>query len=120
MSRFLSEKYSALKPYVPGEQPRDKRYIKLNTNESPFPPSPKAQQYAAMAAKNIQLYSDPAWFYLRKQEPYTRKDRVKVLTSHRQNDNYDFFFSFRFPFPISTFIFSSDDRSASGYVTVAV
>ena len=59
MSRFFSEKYKDLKPYVPGEQPRDKRYIKLNTNESPFPPSPKAQQYAADAAKNLQLYSDP-------------------------------------------------------------
>lgn len=59
MSRFFSSKYSNLKPYVPGEQPRDKRYIKLNTNESPFPPSPKAQSYAAEAAKNLQLYSDP-------------------------------------------------------------
>ena len=59
MSRFFSNKYSELKPYVPGEQPKDKRYIKLNTNESPFPPSPKAQEYAAQAAQNLQLYSDP-------------------------------------------------------------
>ena len=59
MSRFFSEKYKGLKPYVPGEQPRDKRYIKLNTNESPFPPSPRAQQYAAEIVKNLQLYSDP-------------------------------------------------------------
>lgn len=59
MSRFFSSKYSDLKPYVPGEQPRDRRYIKLNTNESPFPPSPKAQSCAAQAAKNLQLYSDP-------------------------------------------------------------
>lgn len=59
MSRFFSEKYNTLKPYVPGEQPKDQRYIKLNTNESPFPPSPKAQQYASEAAKNLQLYSDP-------------------------------------------------------------
>lgn len=59
MSRFFSKKYKELKPYVPGEQPRDRRYIKLNTNESPFPPSPKAQQYAAEAAKSLQLYSDP-------------------------------------------------------------
>lgn len=59
MSRYFSSKYSELKPYVPGEQPRDRRYIKLNTNESPFPPSPKAQAYAGEAAKNLQLYSDP-------------------------------------------------------------
>ena len=59
MSRFFSEKYKELKPYVPGEQPRDRRYVKLNTNESPFPPSPKAIRYAAEAAENLQLYSDP-------------------------------------------------------------
>lgn len=59
MSRFFSTKYSKIKPYVPGEQPRDRRYIKLNTNESPFPPSPRAQRYAAEAAHNLQLYSDP-------------------------------------------------------------
>lgn len=59
MSRFFSEKYQNLVPYVPGEQPKDKRYIKLNTNESPFPPSEKALRYAAEAAKSMQLYSDP-------------------------------------------------------------
>lgn len=59
MSRFFSEKYSDLKPYVPGEQPRDRSYIKLNTNESPFPPAPKAVSYGAAAAENLQLYSDP-------------------------------------------------------------
>lgn len=59
MSRFFSSKYDGLKPYVPGEQPRGRTFIKLNTNESPFPPSPKAREYAARAAENIQLYSDP-------------------------------------------------------------
>lgn len=59
MSRFFSEKYSALTPYTPGEQPRERQYIKLNTNESPFPPSPKAQEYARQAAESLQLYSDP-------------------------------------------------------------
>ena len=41
MSRFLHTRFSALEAYTPGEQPRDKRYIKLNTNESPYPPSPE-------------------------------------------------------------------------------
>ena len=59
MSRFFSAKYANLTPYVPGEQPRDKRYIKLNTNESPFPPSPRAQALAAEAAGELALYSDP-------------------------------------------------------------
>ena len=59
MSRFFSEKYSKLVPYTPGEQPKTQQYIKLNTNESPFPPSAKAIEYAAEAAKNLQLYPDP-------------------------------------------------------------
>ncbi len=59
MSRFFSSKYDALEPYVPGEQPRDMEYIKLNTNESPFPPSPLAVAGAAEEAKKLQLYSDP-------------------------------------------------------------
>ena len=40
MSRFLSPTLSAVTPYTPGEQPQDQQYIKLNTNESPYLPSP--------------------------------------------------------------------------------
>lgn len=59
MSRFFSSKYRSLTPYTPGEQPKDTQYTKLNTNESPFPPSPQAVALAAAAAKQLQLYSDP-------------------------------------------------------------
>lgn len=59
MSRFFSQKYAFLEPYVPGEQPQDKKYVKLNTNESPFPPSDKAKEMAAEAAQKLNLYSDP-------------------------------------------------------------
>ena len=59
MSVYFSDKYKALTPYTPGEQPKQRRFIKLNTNESPFPPSKKAQEYAAKAAESLQLYSDP-------------------------------------------------------------
>ena len=59
MSRFFSEKFKTLTPYTPGEQPRDQQYIKLNTNESPFPPSPMAQARAQEEAAKLQLYSDP-------------------------------------------------------------
>jgi len=59
VSRFFSKKYKNLTPYTPGEQPKDTQYVKLNTNESPFPPSPNALRMAAEAAGNLQLYSDP-------------------------------------------------------------
>lgn len=61
MSRFLREGLTSLVPYVPGEQPKSaSRLIKLNTNESPFPPSPRV--LAALSESEIgrlQLYSDP-------------------------------------------------------------
>ena len=59
MSRFLSARHRDLVPYVPGEQPQDMQYIKLNTNESPFPPAPEAVQAAAADAAKCNLYSDP-------------------------------------------------------------
>lgn len=59
MSRFFSPKFHTLTPYTPGEQPRNQQYIKLNTNESPFPPSPLAQKRALEEAGKLQLYSDP-------------------------------------------------------------
>lgn len=60
MSRFLSQRFANLKPYVPGEQPKDKRYIKLNTNEAPYPPSPKVEEvFPRQITDDLRLYSDP-------------------------------------------------------------
>ena len=59
MSKFFSEKYKGLTPYTPGEQPKERKFIKLNTNESPYPPSKKAIDAALDAAGRLQLYSDP-------------------------------------------------------------
>lgn len=59
MSKYFSNKYQSLVPYTPGEQPKDQKYNKLNTNESPFAPSPVAVVLMNKAAQNLQLYSDP-------------------------------------------------------------
>ena len=59
MSRFLKEKYKGLRPYTPGEQPQDKKYIKLNTNESPYPPSQRAVELAKEELGKLMLYPDP-------------------------------------------------------------
>ena len=59
MSKFFSEKFKDLAPYTPGEQPKEREYIKLNTNESPFPPSPKAIELANIASTKLNLYPDP-------------------------------------------------------------
>ncbi len=60
MSRFLKDSYQSLEVYTPGEQPRDKQYIKLNTNESPFPPSQEViDAIGADEIKDLRLYSDP-------------------------------------------------------------
>ncbi len=48
-------------PYTPGEQPREPRMIKLNTNENPYPPSPAVEQAAKeLGADRLRLYPDPA------------------------------------------------------------
>ena len=59
MSRFFSEKYMELEAYVPGEQPKDQQYIKLNTNENAFPPHPAVVRAAEQAAGTLNLYPDP-------------------------------------------------------------
>lgn len=73
MSRFFHEKYAALEAYTPGEQPRDRQYIKLNTNESPYPPAPAVvEALTRQDVADLRLYSDPegkalkeklAWYY---------------------------------------------------------
>ena len=67
MSRFWSPIVQTLTPYVPGEQPQIQRLVKLNTNESPYGPSPKA--LAAISNQNnddLRLYPDPEGVALKK------------------------------------------------------
>ena len=83
MSRFFSDRYASLVPYVPGEQPQDRRYLKLNTNESPFPPSPGVLAAVSEESGRLNLYSDPDARALREKMAETygvTPDRV-ILTN---------------------------------------
>lgn len=61
MSKFWSKRTHELDPYTPGEQPQDQQYIKLNTNENPYPPSPHAiKAMRDAASEDMRLYPDPA------------------------------------------------------------
>ncbi|MDD4839923.1 MAG: histidinol-phosphate transaminase [Clostridia bacterium] len=60
MSEFLSARYENMKPYVPGEQPKDMQYIKLNTNENPFAPSSAvAKVIKNFDVEKLRLYPTP-------------------------------------------------------------
>jgi histidinol-phosphate aminotransferase len=59
MSRFWSPVVHSLSPYVPGEQPKQDGVVKLNTNENPYPPSPRALAAISAATDRLRLYPDP-------------------------------------------------------------
>ena len=68
MSRFFNEKLSSLKAYTPGEQPQDKKYVKLNTNESPYPTSQGVvDAIDKEKIQNLRLYCDPESKLLKEQ-----------------------------------------------------
>ncbi len=67
MSRFWSDTTRNLTPYVPGEQPKDGRFIKLNTNENPYPPAPGVERLLReLPADATRLYPDPEASALRR------------------------------------------------------
>ena len=67
MSIYLNERLQKIEAYTPGEQPQDKKYIKLNTNESPFPPSENViKAINEEQIKDLRLYCDPECKKLRK------------------------------------------------------
>lgn len=93
MSRFFSKKYSSLSAYVPGEQPKDMKYVKLNTNESPFPVSEKVVEAAAKGAENINLYSDPECTLLREKMAKTfAVGKENILMTNGSDEALNFAF----------------------------
>lgn len=71
MSEFLNKNYQKLTPYTPGEQPKDVQYVKLNTNESPFPPSKNTILEGEKVISSLNLYSDPEMRNIRLQAEKT-------------------------------------------------
>ncbi len=66
MSQYWTDLVHKLDPYIPGEQPQDQQYVKLNTNENPYPPSPKVTATIDNYNKDqLKLYPDPESTQLR-------------------------------------------------------
>ena len=93
MSRFINNKYAGLEAYTPGEQPKDMKYIKLNTNESPFPPSAGVLKAVTENADKLNLYPDPECAELKDElaKLYGVK-RENIYVSNGSDDILNFFF----------------------------
>ena len=85
---FLSEMAKRTTPYTPGEQPRDKKYIKLNTNENPYPPSEDVLNAIKNAeAADIRLYPPPECDNLKEIiSTYYDVDREMVFTGNGSDE----------------------------------
>ena len=78
MSKYFTYRLGGLVPYTPGEQPKDMQYIKLNTNESPFPPSKSVSEAVISESQKLQLYSDPESINIRTK---LSDDITKILST---------------------------------------
>lgn len=93
MSRFLCEKYSALSAYTPGEQPQGMKFVKLNTNESPYPPCENVIKAASTQAGLLNLYSDPQARLLKQALAERYKTGYEnVFVSNGSDEILEFFF----------------------------
>lgn len=90
----MAERYASLTAYTPGEQPTDKKYIKLNTNESPFPPSPGViRAISREQVQDLRLYSDPECGILR--EKIAKQfgfEKANIFVSNGSDDILNFAF----------------------------
>ena len=94
MSRFLNSKYRELEAYTPGEQPTDMKYIKLNTNESPYPPSQRVLDAVNSAeVAKLNLYSDPTCDALvSKAAEYFGLEKDEILFTNGSDEILNFAF----------------------------
>jgi len=91
---MFSKRVRNLTPYVPGEQPQDRKYIKLNTNENPYPPSPRIGDFLKrFDVERLRLYPDPIFHGLR--EKLARRYGLKkenVFVSNGSDEALSFAF----------------------------
>ncbi len=94
MSSFLNERLQKIEVYTPGEQPQDKKYIKLNTNESPFPPSDSViKAINEEEVNNLRLYCDPECKKLRSTlATFYDVEKENVFLSNGSDDILNFAF----------------------------
>ena len=93
-SRFFDSGFASLEAYVPGEQPKDRKYIKLNTNESPFPPAPAVvEAINGDAASLLRLYSDPTSSDVKQAiADFYGIDTAKVFVTNGSDEGLSFLF----------------------------
>ena len=85
MSKFWNDKIKEIEPYTPGEQPKDKKYIKLNTNENPYPPSSKViEKIKSMNLEDLKLYPDPDVMELAKVIAEYFSNKINDKVTHKQ------------------------------------
>ena len=87
MSGYFQAHIERMAGYQPGEQPRGPGFIKLNTNENPYPPSPKvAQAIAIVLGEGLRKYPDPVGTDLAKVQPLLPRRRQNTDRQHEEQD----------------------------------
>lgn len=94
MSRYISPELGKIEEYVPGEQPQDKQYIKLNTNESPYPPSENVvKAINSEKVADLRLYSDPnSSVLINKLSEYYKVEPENVFVGNGSDEVLNFAF----------------------------
>lgn len=94
MSRFIKERYKGFASYTPGEQPKEAGYVKLNTNESPYPPAPSVvKALNDVEMENLRLYPDPTGSKLKKKlAKLCDVDTENIFLSNGSDDILNFAF----------------------------